>query len=674
MDTVTTQLSQQLRLPLQSPVLIFSLILFIILLAPLLLERIRVPSLIGLIISGVAIGPHGFNILENGLFVKVFSTIGLLYIMFLAGLDLNLIEFKINRYKSYVFAAFTFCLPFALGFPACYYLLGMDFYASLLVASVFATHTLVTYPIVSRLDLSKDLSVAVTVGGTIITDTAVLVVLAVIIGAHAGNLTSRFWLQLAISVALFCAFVFVLVPRVGGWFFEALDKEKHSHYIFVLAVVFLCAFMADLAGLEAIIGAFAAGLALNKLIPNSSALMNRIAFIGNSLFIPFFLISVGMLVDLRVVLSGAGVLAIAAVLTLVAMAGKYAAAQATRLVFSFSRDQGNLIFGLSSAHAAATLAVVLVGYRQKIVGDTVLNAIVIIILTSCMVASFVTAAAAEKLRAGSAEKADAAPPSGPKMEQILVSLAAAEKVEDLLHFAVLIKDKASTLPLVLLDVVPNTADAESRIVGVKQATEALLSEAIAAETEVKVMATIDQSVAHGIARSARELNASVILFGWPRSDEPFDGVPGNTLQDFLVRTNKTLFICNLRRPIEKNTGLFLLTPPRAELEAGFAIWLAKLLKLSVELSVPIKLHGTAATLTAVKPIASGSKLTLNVEFTPVDTWEDFLLAFRELADSDLLVVVSARRGSHSHHGHLDELPAKLTRYLAGFNKILVYPQ
>ena len=297
-------LGHEFELPLANPVLIFSLILFIILLSPILLRKLNIPGIIGLIISGVVIGPFGLNILEKNSAIDLFSTIGLLYIMFIAGLELDMNEFKSNKNKSLVFGFFTFIFPLAIGFPVCYFFLEYDFNASFLTSSMFATHTLVAYPIVSKLGVSKNQAVAITVGGTILTDTAVLIILAVIMGNSQGNLNMAFWIRLGISLSVFSAIMFRIIPRIANWFFRKLESEKHSHYIFVLSIVFFAAFLAELAGVEPIIGAFVAGLALNKLIPHSSALMNRIQFIGNSLFIPFFLISVGMLVDVSVILNG----------------------------------------------------------------------------------------------------------------------------------------------------------------------------------------------------------------------------------------------------------------------------------------------------------------------------------------------------------------------------------
>src|SRR5690554_5543521 len=236
MTDIFKQLIHEFEIPLQNPVLIFSLILFIILLSPILLKRLNIPGIIGLIIAGVIIGPYGFNILEKNSAVDLFSTIGLLYIMFIAGLELDLNEFKSNRNKSLLFGFFTFIIPLGIGYPVCFYLLGYDFNASFLTASMFATHTLVAYPIVSKLGVSKNQAVAITVGGTILTDTAVLIILAVIIGNSQGNLNSEFWIRRGVSLTIFSAILFLIIPRIAQWFFRNLESEKHSHYIFVLSM------------------------------------------------------------------------------------------------------------------------------------------------------------------------------------------------------------------------------------------------------------------------------------------------------------------------------------------------------------------------------------------------------------------------------------------------------
>jgi len=399
MNKVFDHLAHAFEAPLTNPVLIFSLVLFIILLSPILLRPIKVPGIIGLIISGMIIGPHGLNWLEKNSAVDLFSTIGLLYIMFIAGLELDMNEFKKTKHKSLMFGFFTFIIPISIGFPVCYYILDYSLLTSILIASMFATHTLVSYPIVNRYGISKNEAVAITIGGTILTDTAVLIILAVIKGASQGDINNEFWVTLGVSFAIFLFIMFGIIPKIAKWFFEKIEGEKTAHYIFVLTVVFFAAFLAEMANLEPIIGAFVAGLALNKLIPHSSALMNRVEFIGNAIFIPFFLISVGMIVDIGVFTKAEGltVFYVAGVLTLVGVVGKFLAATATQWVFKYNNNERNLIFGLSNAHAAATLAIIMVGYNNNIIDENVLNGTIVLILVSCIIASIVTENASKKI-------------------------------------------------------------------------------------------------------------------------------------------------------------------------------------------------------------------------------------------------------------------------------------
>ncbi len=349
-------------LPLKNPVLLFSLILFIILFAPIVLNKFRIPHLIGLIIAGAVIGPNGFNLIARDMSIILFGTVGLQYIMFLAGLEIDLNEFKKNSTKSLVFGLLTFSIPMTLGTFGSYYLLNFSWPTSILLASMFASHTLIAYPLISKLGIAKNKAVNITVGGTMITDTLALLVLAVIAGMQVGEINREFWIRLGVSVVLFAAVVMILFPIIGRWFFKRFD-DNISQYIFVLAMVFLGCTFAELAGVEAIIGAFLAGLALNRLIPHTSPLMNRIEFVGNAMFIPFFLIGVGMLIDYRAFIKDYDTLIVAGFMTVTAMVGKYIPAYLTQKIYGFNTDERRLIFGLSNAQAAATLAAVLVGYN-----------------------------------------------------------------------------------------------------------------------------------------------------------------------------------------------------------------------------------------------------------------------------------------------------------------------
>lgn len=676
MDNFFDQIAEQFQLPLQSPVLIFSLILFIILLAPILLKKIRVPGIIGLIIAGIIIGPEGFNVLESSK-IEIFSTIGLLYIMFIAGLELDMNQFKAHRNKSLVFGFFTFAIPMAIGYPVYYYILGqwdeeINKEAAFLTASMFATHTLVTYPIVSKLGLAKNVATSITVGATILTDTAVLILLAVILGSHSGGLSQEFWIQLAIGIVLFSAFMFLVIPRITKWFFRKFSSEKHSHYVFVLAVVFLAAFLSEIAGLEAIIGAFFAGLALNKLIPNSSALMQRIDFIGNSLFIPFFFISVGMIVDVSVIFNGWMAVIIAATLTIVALIGKWLAAWVTQLVYKFSTGQRNLIFGLSSAHAAATLAIIIVGHEAGIIDDNILNGTVILILITCIIASLVTEKAAKKVIQETEEDLDLEP--AVKNEFILMPIANTVNIEKMLDFAVYVKDKNSENPLSILSVVDNNDEAERKIIKTKESLEKIVQENTGEETDVDVRATIDHNAASGIARTAKELNADLIFLGWPERVGFIDKIIGDKMGSIISMTEKTLFICDFKAPLIDHKRLFLVVPPNAEFEEGFVIWMEKLAQLATELSLPIQLSTTEITYKSIKKYIKQNKLSLTIDFHNFNDWEDFFVLSKHIEDRDILIVVGARKGTISHVWHIDRLPGKMERHFTELSKIVIYPQ
>jgi Kef-type K+ transport system membrane component KefB len=675
MEKLWDHIAHEFTLPLANPVLVFSLILFIILLAPILLKRFNVPGIIGLILAGVLVGPYGLNFLEKSSAIDLFSTIGLLYIMFIAGLELDLNEFKTNRNKSLLFGLFTFAFPLGIGFPVCHYLLGYDFNASFLTASMFATHTMVAYPIVSALGVAKNRAVAITVGGTILTDTAVLIILAVIIGKSEGNLNAGFWVTMGISLTVFSAIVLVLIPKVARWFFRKLESEKHSHYIFVLSMVFLAAFLAEMAGVEPIIGAFLAGLGLNKLIPHSSALMNRIEFIGNSLFIPFFLISVGMLVDIAVIFSGPMALIIAGTLSVVALFGKWMAAWITQLLLNYTLTQRQLIFGLSSGHAAATLAVILVGFRAGILDEYILNGTIILILITCVVSSLVTERAAKKLIIESEnDNSELLKFHSDHQENILLPFANLENIEKLLEFSIFIKEKKSTIPISILSVVSNNEEAEINLIKARKKLNEFVNHAAAFDTEVNIMTTLDHNPASGITRVSREIMADTIVLGWPRKSGLIQKIFGQKMDAIVENTNKTIFICHLEKPLAMHHVISVFVPELAEKEFGFTIWFTKLAKLAGELSARIRYYSTGSTLDALQFLIQSSRVGAELIDHAVNSWDYFKNQSQRLGMDELVVLISARKGAASYLPMMDNIPEKMESLVPENNIIIIYPK
>lgn len=674
--------SLDFSLPLQNPVIIFSLVLFIILFAPILLNKIKVPHIIGLIVAGVIVGPYGLNLLKRDSSIVLFGTVGLLYIMFLAGLEIDLAEFKKNRKRILVFGLLTFAFPLIFGSLASYYLLGYGFLSSLLLASMFSTHTLVSYPIASKYGVIRNRAVSMTVGGTMITDILALLILAGIAGMTKESVTTSFWLQLGGSTIVFVTIVFAVFPIIIRWFFKHFD-DSISQYIFVLAMVFLASFLAEAAGIEAIIGAFFSGLVLNKFVPHSSPLMNRIDFVGNALFIPFFLISVGMLVDVTVLVKGWGALKVAGIIITVALATKYLAAWLTQKIFKLTAAEGTMIFGLSSSHAAATLAIILVGYNIitgetaagepiRLLNEDVLNGTILLILVSCGVSSFVVEDASKKL-ALEQDEGEANAVHEQTNEKILVSLAYPDMVSQLVDFGVMLKSKKTHTTVYGLNVIDDDAESNNNAASSKKILEKAMSHAAAAENSLIPVTRYDSSISNGIVYTIKEHGVSDIVIGMHKQADQHSFL-GTKAENIIKRVHETIYIYKPTQPLNTFKRIVVVMPPRAETEPGFLHWLKKLMAIAKEAGMPINFHGTVETNEAIAKITERAADVVKMHFKEFDNWDDFLIFTRELKMNDLFIIVSSRKGHDSYLPQLNKLPYYLSNYFAEQSLIVLYPK
>ena len=501
-----------ITLPLTDPVLKFLLILVIILAAPLLLNKLRIPHLLGLIIAGAIIGPNGFNLVLRDSSIILSGTAGLLYIMFLAGLEIDLGDFKKNKWKSLTFGMYTFLVPMALGTLVGLYVLNFSMLTSILLASMFASHTLIAYPIISKLGITKDKAVGITVGGTMITDTLALLVLTVIVEMAVGDVDDWFWYRLGAAIILFFAFVMIVFPIVGRWFFKRCE-DNVSQYIFVLVMVFLGAYLAELAGLESIIGAFLAGMALNRLIPSTSPLMNRVEFVGNAIFIPFFLIGVGMLIDYRAFFTNWDTIKVGAVMIVVATVAKFVAAWLTQKTFRMSVDQRRVIFGLSNAQAAATLAAVMVGYNVilgetpagepiRLLNESVLNGTILMILVTCTMASFSAQKGAHNIAMNDVSEEKEG--TGEHQERILIPVSYEKNVTELVNLSTAIKSKKNKNGLFALNVINNQASDDKAFKQSKKVLNMAVTTASATDNVLQDLLRYDLNVANAIISVIKE--------------------------------------------------------------------------------------------------------------------------------------------------------------------------
>lgn len=656
-------------LPVKNPVLILALTLLIILFAPLFLKRLRIPGIIGLIIAGVIIGPNTLHIIEKSTSFELFSKTGLLYIMFLAGLEIDMQEYKQNRAKSLVFGAFTFFIPIIIGYLVCIYLFNFTLWPALLLASMFSTHTLLSYPIVSNMGIVKNRAVQISFGGTIITDSAVLILLGVITNVVGGEINAMFWLRLVISLGLLCFSVLYLLPKVSRWFFRNLEGQGSSQYIYVLATVFISGFFSELAGVEPIIGAFLAGLALNRVIPHNSVLMNRIIFIGNTLFIPFFLISAGMLVDFRVFFTGTGALVFAGILSLTALVTKWLAAQVTGFVYKYTKYEKRVMFGLSASHAAATLAVIKVGYDIGLFDQNVINGTIILILISCMVSSFVTERAARKI--AMTEK-EASKKIIDRTERILIPVSNPENIARLIDLALLIKDSKSPEPIYPLSIVEENAEADEKINVVKKVIDGVVEQISSGDKKVQVLKKVDLSIVDGVARTAKAYSISDILISWKAQQVNSNIIFGNIADNLLVKTRQSVIISKIIQPLNTYNRIVVILTPNAELESGFNLVVKKMNALMKQLGNQTIVYGQPKTIETFSSLIQDKKKDF-YNYQMVTDYEDQEIT-DQVKEDDLFVFLSSRKQTVSYDFHVDNMPKILNKNNEFTSFVMFYPE
>ncbi len=656
-------------LPVKNPVLILAVTLLIILFSPLLFRRFRIPGIIGLIIAGVLIGPHSFHIIESTNSFELLSKTGLLYIMFLAGLEIDMHEFQQNKSKSIVFGALTFLIPITIGYFVCIYIFEFSLWSSVLLASMFSTHTLLSYPIVSNMGIVKNRAVQITFGGTIITDSAVLILLGIITNIVTGEINGAFWLRIILSLSLLLFATLYLLPKITKWFFRNIEAQASSQYIYVLAMVFISGFLSELAGVEPIIGAFLAGLGLNKVIPNNSILMNRIVFIGNTLFIPFFLISAGMLVDLRLFFKGTNALVFAGILSIVGLVTKYLAAYVTSLIYKYNKFERNIIFGLSVSHAAATLAVIKVGFDIGLFDQNVINGTIILILISCLVSSFVSERAARNI---AVMEKDFVKKTGEKTERILIPVSNPENIQRLIDFALLIKDEASNEPIYPLSIVEEEEDADEKMNVVKKVIEGAVEQIASGDKKVEVLKKVDLSIVDGIARTAKAYNITDIIISYKAQQGTSNLIFGTIADSLLNKSKQSVIISKILQPLNSFKRLIVILSPNAELENGFYRACSKINVLLKQLGNDTTIYGLKDTLNDFSVVAGDKKKNF-YKYVTVTSFEEFELINHPKED-DLFVFLSARKQTVSYDFHIDNMPKSLNKNSEFTSFVEFYPE
>ena len=658
-------------LPIDNPVLIFFIVLAIILLAPIVLNRFRIPHIIGLIIAGIIIGPYGLHLLARDSSFEIFGQVGILYLMFLAGIEMDIFSLIRNRKPGIIFGLLTFGIPMILGTVASHYLLHLDWLISMLLSSMFASHTLISYPIVSRYGINRYAPVTVAVAGTIFAILGSLIVFAIVTGSLSGDTSTTYWVAFVIKVIAYALFIIFVYPHLIRWFFKTYS-DNVMQFIFVLALVFLSSFIAEFIGLLSIIGAFFAGIILNRYIPSVSPLMNRLEFVGNALFIPYFLIGVGMMIDLGIIVEHPELLLVAVIMCFIAVSTKWIAAWMIQRIFHYTATDRRLIFGITSAKAAVSLAAVIVGRQLGVFDDAILNGTIIMILVTCTVSSILTERASSKIVVQLQDQEPSPAESAVNEERILIPVANPATVERLVNMALLMKKPKRNTPIYALyvndDSKTSNQYASQRIL--QQASKA----ASAADAQLVPISRYDLNIASGILNTVKEHNISEIVLGLHHKANIVDSFFGSKIENMLRGTHKMIWITKCSTPPDTTSRIIVSVPPMAEYETGFATWIDRLANISQQIGCRIIFYAYEATIPHIEGVLMRRSDKIRHEYSKVESWDDMLLLSNVVSEDDLFVVVSARRASVSFNTDYDKLPAFLTQYFADNNLIVLYPE
>lgn len=661
-------------MPITDPTWIFFTVLAIILFAPMLLERLRIPSIVGMIFAGVLVGSNGIGLLERNSSFELFGKVGLYYIMFLASLEMNLRDVQRIKMRAGTLGLLSFIIPMAMGYFANTMLLGYEVAAAVLMAAMYASHTLIAYPIVMRYGLSRLQGVNIAVGGTIIADTLTLVVLAVVGGMFKENIGGLYWVWLAIKVIVLSCIIIFLFPPLGRWFFRRYD-DGVVQYIFVLGLVFLGAGLMEFVGMEGILGAFLAGLALNSLIPPNSPLMSHIEFVGNALFIPYFLIGVGMLINLHALVEHPGTLIVAAVMVVVGLSSKWLAAFCTQKIFKMSAQECRIMFGLTGSRAAATLAVVLVGYKiilpdgSRLLGEEVLNGAMVLILVTCIVSPLITENTARSLVLNMPKESE---DKGSNPDHIMIAISNPETIAPLVNMALMLRTPHSISPILALNVVLE-GDPSARQKG-QQHLEQAAKMAAAANVRIQTYSRWSVNVVSGISHTIKESDISDVVMGLHQKARLTESFFGKLSQDLLASVKSQIIIYRSTMPLNTIRHINIIAPGKAEYEPGFKHWMTRIALLSQQLSCGIDVHSHKHTIAEMQQYWTENYKNMHVSYHEYKQWNN-LLTFKESTRyDDLTVFICARRGTISHHQYMEKLPEQIERYFSACSILLIFPE
>lgn len=663
--------------PITDPTLIFFVVMLIILFSPIIMGKLRIPHLIGMVLAGILVGKYGLNILERDNSFELFGKVGLYYIMFLAALEMDMEGLKRSKYQMLILGLLTFLIPFALTYWMGTSLLGYLPTAALLLGCIMSSNTLVSYPIVTRYGLQNKSCVSLSVGSSMLSLLLSLITLASIVASFKNEDGIAFWLIFVLKFAVYCAAMIILIPRFTRRFLRKYS-DAVMQFIFVMAMLFMSASLSQLAGVEGIFGAFFAGLILNRFIPHVSPLMNRLEFIGSALFIPYFLIGVGMLINVRLLFTGSHILWVMFCIVVFGTLGKWLASYIACIGFRMPLSSGHMIFGLTSAHAAGAIAIVMVGMKLPIgngrylVDNDMLNGVVGMILVTCILSSLVTDWSSrqiilhDKTLPGEDDKKS-------DDEKILVPVRYEEYADNLISLAILMRNQKLNRGLVALNVVYDDKDMRYNQQQGRQLLEQCVKHAASADVKMQTQVRIAANIANGIKHAFKEFQASEIIIGMHMHKEVSRRFWGEFHQSLFNGLSRQIIMARLNQPLNTIRRIQVAVPSRAEFEPGFYRWIERLVRLARNLDCRILFHGRRDTLALINEFVQNQYAETRAEYREMEHWNEMPKLASSIAEDHLFVVVTARKGTVSYKSALERLPDELTRYFSGKNLIILFP-
>ena len=663
--------------PITDPTLIFFVVMLIILFAPIVMGKLRIPHIIGMVLAGVAVGQYGLNILVRDDSFELFGKVGLYYIMFLASLEMDIEGVRRNKGRFGVFGLLTFAVPFIMTYVACITMLHYSVLASLLLGCIMASNTLIAYPIVGRYGLQRKPSVTLSVGSSMISLLMALVSLAAIVAAYGGNTGVMFWLWFVGKFVGYCVLMALLIPRLARWFLRRYS-DAVMQFIFVMSMLFMSAALSEAVGLEGIFGAFVAGLILNRFIPHVSPLMNRIEFIGNALFIPYFLIGVGMLINLRLLFAGGGIVGVVIMIVVFGTVGKAVAAYLAGWLFRLPVSSGNMMFGLTSAHAAGAIAMLMVGMKMEVepgvplVTDDMLNGVVIMILFTCIISTIMTERAAQQITLRDKEMPEDTT-ANESEEKVLIPMRYPEYAQRLVNLAMMMRSPKNTTQMVGLNVVYDDDDMPRKQEQGQRLLERMTQYAAAADIHMQTQVRVAANIANGIRHAYKEFRATEILIGMHMHPEVSQKFWGEFHQSLFNGLNSQIIMARLTQPLATIRRIQVAVPSRAQFEPGFYRWLERLCRLGCNLECHTEFFGREDVLPLIENYVLSRHHDMRVSYTRMAHWAEMPSLAASISADNLFVVVTARKGTVSYKNALEFLPDEITRHFSGSNIMIIFP-